>query len=85
MRYMQCRCGKHTCYTSMGSPSCRGCEECKTTLAEGPDGHRTPEPHQWEVEWKVDPKTGDRWQERICLRCLITERVDPAAAAPEAV
>lgn len=69
MRYMKCRCGKHEAWTTMGSPACRGCDVCGVTLAEGPEGHRTPEPHQWQEEWTIDPQTGERGKKRFCMTC----------------
>lgn len=75
MRYMRCKCGKHESWTTMGSPPCRGCEDCGTTLAEEPEGHTAPIPHDWRDEWKIDPQTGRRWQERFCITCLV--RVAP--------
>ena len=79
MRYMRCKCGKHTCWTSMGHPRCSGCEECNTTLEEYPDMHTEPEPHDWRVEWRIDPDNGVRWQERVCLRCMKREKVEEPA------
>lgn len=75
MRYMRCECGKSEAWTTMGHPSCSACPKCGKTLAESPDGHREPEPHDWLVEWKIDAKTGERWQERICGRCHKSERL----------
>lgn len=75
MRYMRCRCGVNEAWTSMGSPACRGCEACGTTLAESPDGHREPVPHDWREEWKINPVTGERHRERVCLRCMDSEVV----------
>lgn len=60
----------------MGSPSCSGCEKCNTTLEESPEHHQTPEPHDWREEWTIDPKTGERGKERICLRCYQREAVE---------
>lgn len=57
----------------MGSPSCVGCGECNTTLAEGPNGHRSPDAHEWREEWTIDRQTGERGKQRICLRCMRTE------------
>jgi hypothetical protein len=73
MRYMRCRCGKLKSWTSMGSPPCRACDECGVTRAESPAGHREPAPHNWEQEWKIDPKTGERWREWVCTACLTRE------------
>ncbi len=45
MIYYRCKCGKHESWSSMGQPPCRGCNDCKTTLAAGPSSHVTPKPH----------------------------------------
>ncbi len=85
MRYMRCKCGKAECWTSMGSPECNGCNECKTTLAESPTGHRDLAPHEWHEEWAIDKKTGDRWKERVCVRCMKREKMtDEEIVAGEA-
>lgn len=76
MRYMRCQCGESTCWTSMGHPSCAPCETCGTTLAESPAGHVPVTEHRWsEPAWKIDAKTGERWQERTCVACMKRERV----------
>jgi hypothetical protein len=64
----------------MGHPSCSGCEKCNTTLEEGPESHREPTPHDWREEWAIDQKSGERWQERVCLQCMKRERVEAQAA-----
>jgi hypothetical protein len=76
MRYMRCKCGKCECWTSMGHASCDGCDECNSTLAEGPDGHRDIAPHDFREEWEIDPKTGVRWRVQKCLRCYHEEKVE---------
>jgi len=69
MRYLRCKCGKREAWSSMGVPRCDGCE-CGTTLDEHPADHTAPEPHRWgDPEWKLDPKSGERWQVRYCLAC----------------
>lgn len=85
MRYMRCKCGKDTCWTTMGHPDCDGCPECHTTLAEGPDGHREIAPHDWREEWTIDKQTGERGKERICVQCRTREPVPlpDDATAPE--
>ena len=76
MRYMQCRCGRRTCWTTMGHPSCDGCPECHTTLAEGPSGHTDIQPHRFgPPRWIIDSESGERWQERICAACMHKEKV----------
>lgn len=73
MRYMRCKCGKHECWTTMGSPECVGCEVCGTTLDESADQHSAPIDHDWREEWTIDKKTGERGKERVCLRCMKRE------------
>lgn len=84
MRYYRCECGERECWTSMGVPTCEFCPTCGLTLAEAPGEHRVPQPHAFgEPAWNVDPKTGERWQERECSRCMYVERLtgtDPLAA-----
>jgi hypothetical protein len=47
-----------------------GCDECHTTLSEGPNGHRDIEPHMWGPSyWQIDSKTGEKWQEHQCYHC----------------
>lgn len=76
----RCKCGELMAWSSMGVPQCVVCEKCGTTLANHPDHHLTePEPHQWETRWEIDHKTGERWQERSCLRCMTKERIEPVA------
>jgi hypothetical protein len=59
----------------MGVPSCDGCDECGTTLAEAPDEHEAIAPHDWREEFNIDAVTGERRKHRVCLRCLRREPV----------
>lgn len=77
MRYYRCKCGKRAAWSSMGVARCDGCEECGTTLAEGPNDHDTPEPHDWREEWTIDKQTGERGKERVCLSCQRQEALHP--------
>ena len=79
MRYMRCKCGKREAWTTMGHYACQGCEECGTTLAESPDGHSTPIPHDWREQWKQSRADEPPQKERICLRCMKREDI-PAEA-----
>ncbi len=45
MQYFRCKCGKSEGWSSMGVSRCRVCPECKSTLAQSPEGHGEPEPH----------------------------------------
>lgn len=75
MRLYRCKCGENASWSSIGVASCEGCDLCNTTLEEYAGLHKTPEPHRWSVEWVIDKKTGDRWQERVCVRCYHRERL----------
>ena len=85
MIFYQCKCGERTSWSSMGVMSCVVCEKCGSTLAEGPNAHLAPQPHKWELQWHIDAQSGERWQERVCVRCRHTERVEsPADVEPDA-
>lgn len=45
MRFMRCKCGEYRSWTTMGSPACRTCPKCGSTLGEGPEDHPEPIPH----------------------------------------
>lgn len=67
MKFHQCKCGARQYYESGMPPQpCQGCSKCGTTLATRPDGHKTPEPHDFEVRY--DSKTG-KPKRQICKRC----------------
>lgn len=67
MKYYRCKCGKAEAWGSMGPRACQGCKECGTTLNSGPDGHRTPEPHEWVPQY--NPNTGVR-ESDVCKDCM---------------
>lgn len=75
MRYMRCKCGDSFAWTSMRHPSCSGCPKCNTTLEESPSLHIEPTPHEWKISWNIDGVSGERFQERQCLRCMIVEKL----------
>ena len=75
MRYYRCKCGHRSAWSSLGVAECEGCEKCGTTLAEGPDGHDAPAPHDWREEWTIDKQTGERGKKRVCARCQRKEPV----------
>lgn len=77
MRSLRCKCGQTTASSSMSVPRCIVCENCGTTLAGSPSAHETPAPHEWEERWRIDAKTGERSQERVCINCALTVRIDP--------
>lgn len=72
MQYYRCKCGGSTSWTTMGVRRCQLCPKCGSDLAQGPDGHREPEPHQWRPQF--DPHTGARAPD-VCINCL-TKRKD---------
>lgn len=72
MQYFQCRCGSVRSWSSMGVRRCQSCAKCGSDLAQHPDSHRDPEPHQWAPDF--DPSTGAR-EPDVCLSCM-TKRTD---------
>ena len=68
MRYMRCQCGERQCWTSMGHPSCDVCEQCGSTLAEGPNGHVEQTPHEFYAEIR---------QGRVETRCIRCDKDGP--------
>lgn len=49
-----------------GGQNCEGCEDCKTTLAQGPEGHRELQPHEWKIRY--NESTGKPYS--VCLNCM---------------
>lgn len=47
MRYVQCKCGESTGWTSMGRTRCFACPKCGSDMAEGPSAHLDPLPHDF--------------------------------------
>lgn len=47
MQYYRCECGESEFYGSDSPRPCMGCDECGTTYAQSPTGHRPRESHQW--------------------------------------
>ncbi len=80
MQYFQCKCGEHKSWTSMGVPRCTRCKKCGSDLAQGPDGHREPEPHRYVT--KYNQNTGAPFE--ICDRCFERrDKLEPAKADDE--
>lgn len=69
MRYMRCKCGKRTGFTSSGFQDCQGCEECGTTYSDHPDFHKPLQPHEWGE--KFNQNTGKPY--KVCTRCHKTD------------
>lgn len=59
MRYYRCKCGKNTAYGSMPPYQCSKCEDCGSDLAEHPDHHREPKPHDFSDVQKVQTDQGE--------------------------
>lgn len=47
MKHYRCKCGRAESLSDDSPWDCEGCDECNTTLAENPSGHRTPIPHDF--------------------------------------
>jgi len=80
MRYYRCKCGNETAWSSMGVAACQACAECHSTLAESPNSHAQPEPHDWTEHWKEGPASSEPQKERICRRCMAREDITEANA-----
>lgn len=72
MRYYRCKCGSREQWSTDGIADCVICNKCNTTLAGGPEGHKThAAPHQFETYY--DTKTGKPF--KICLKCHSRENI----------
>ncbi len=65
-RFYECMCGETKAFSTMGVPLCVTCDECRSTLALGPEEYQVPEPHDWESH--VDQTTGEAYY--FCTKCL---------------
>lgn len=70
MRYWQCKCGERQGWGSTGPRPCDWCDECKTTLACGPDGHRIIRPPHKMIKTSVDIETDDGTSVATLTRCI---------------
>jgi hypothetical protein len=70
MNYYRCKCGKIESWTSTGVSKCDGCPYCNTTLEEYSEHHKTPQPHEFIMQY--DTKTGDCYE--MCKVCLKTKK-----------
>lgn len=57
MRYYRCKCGNRSSLSSYGPPACAKCAQCGSDLAEHPDEHRDPVPHDFSGARLRDGKT----------------------------
>lgn len=79
MIYRKCECGKAESWESGMPPAdCSGCEECGTTYATNPEGHKPLAPHDWSMRYDV--RTG-KPDGRICERCYKREKITDEAPA----
>jgi hypothetical protein len=53
----------------MGVSLCTVCHKCGSTLAEGPNSHYDPVPHEFKT--KYDQNTGKPYE--ICINCMRTK------------
>jgi len=71
MNYLRCKCGKAEYWESGMPPQpCQGCDECGTTYAYSPNGHKGLVAHDWRPQY--DRNTGGKTK-RICRRCYARE------------
>lgn len=83
MRYVRCKCGNLTGWTSMGTPRCLGCPDCGSDMAGHPDAHRDPQPHDFSASVQQMSENGPvnvpvcRWCHRTKWE---TENKDEGAA-----
>lgn len=67
MQTWRCKCGNRKYYESGMPPrDCQGCEECGTTYAQSPEGHKPLQPHTWKPQF--DRNTGEPTRP-ICSQC----------------
>lgn len=73
MKYYRCKCGKMESWCSGMTPSpCKECDECHTTVAGGPDGHKRAVPHDW-VGRDVETDEGDKTL-TYCRWCMCKKK-----------
>lgn len=69
IQYYRCQCGDAVAWSSMGVYPCEGCPKCNTTLAQHPDFHTVPEPHDYRLIY--DELTGKPKEYRCTVCCKI--------------
>lgn len=84
MRYMRCRCGNSAVWTSMGSATCNTCTDCGSTLADGPDTHPDPTPHEWGTAKHGIGDDGQPLTSTVCVACGRSKREIEAVANSQA-
>lgn len=73
MIYYRCKCGDLESYSSMGPRRCAFCTKCNTTLASGPEGHKTERTKHQMIKEQVETDEGNAVLTR-CGYCLRTKK-----------
>lgn len=68
MQYYRCRCGKLESWGSMSPARCIGCANCGTNLAQHPDDHKAPVPHDFSSVQNVQTDEGEKTL-TLCRYC----------------
>ena len=69
MKFYRCKCGKAKAWGSMSPQPCQSCDECGTTLASHPGGHKKPIDHKYQTDQTV--RDGEVVNEMTyCRRCF---------------
>lgn len=78
-QYYRCQCGRLEQWGSTPPPRCLGCPNCHTTLAQHPDQHRKPEPHNYQPQ-QVETDQGTATL-TVCVWCHQTKNEIEAAVS----
>ena len=79
MQYWQCKCGKKKRFESGMAPrDCQGCDECGTTYAQSPKGHKPKAPHNFKIEYDINTGKPKR---RRCIHCHRGEKLEEIEAS----
>lgn len=71
MQYYQCKCGKSAAWnTGERIYDCEGCDECQTTYAQSPNGHKPLQPHKFD-KILYNQNTGKPY--KLCSDCYKTD------------
>lgn len=71
MKYYRCKCGHCESWSSMGVAQCAKCPKCGSDLAQHPDYHHEPAPHDFSLIEQVQTDEGPKPLTR-CKFCLKT-------------
>jgi len=72
MRFYRCKCGESEAYGSMPPYRCSKCSKCGSDLAESPESHREPVPHEFE-DCPQQDANGDILHYHRCKWCHRTK------------